>query len=127
MATATTLIQDLQSVVKDNLRLILENIALTYHLNDKELKERYMGELITSTDSVDNGNEKKKRGRKKKQKDEFIETEEYEYEGVKYLVDGNNNVYTYNIEEPTLVGEKLVDGTIKMFPTKWYVLEKWNV
>ena len=119
MATTSTLIQDIQGVVKENIRLILENIALTYHLNEKELKEKYMGDMITSSDSTDvNNGEKKKRGRKKKQKDEFIETEEYEYEGVKYLVDANNNVYTYNIEEPALVGEKLVDGTIKMFPTK---------
>lgn len=55
------------------------------------------------------------KSRKKKQKEEVIETEEYEYEGVKYLVDNQNNVYTYNIEEPALVGEKLVDGTVKLF------------
>jgi hypothetical protein len=55
------------------------------------------------------------KSRKKKQKEEVIETEEYEYDGVKYLVDNQNNVYTYNIEEPALVGEKLVDGTVKLF------------
>lgn len=57
--------------------------------------------------------EPKKRGRKKKQKEELIETEEYDYNGITYLVDSDNNVYTYNVEQPVLVGTKLVDGRVK--------------
>ena len=115
MSTLCNLCTDINGLVKEHLKLVLENIALTYNLNEQELKEKYMGDQASSGSTVDNGAEKKKRGRKKKQKDEFIEAEEYEYEGQKYLVDGSNNVYTYNIEEPTLIGERLVDGTVKLF------------
>ena len=56
-----------------------------------------------------------KRGRKKKEKEEFIETEECEYRGQVYLVDKKNIVYTNNMDSPTIVGERLVDGTIKFY------------
>lgn len=119
------LTHDINKLVLEHVKSLLESIASTYNLNEKELKEKYMGVpagVVDTQDSVSSNvlgdaTEKKKRGRKKKQKDEYIETEEYEYEGVKYLVDTNNNVYTYNIEEPMLVGEKLVDGTVKKFTT----------
>jgi hypothetical protein len=120
------LTHDINKLVLEHVKSLLESIAATYNLNEKELKEKYMGAAACSvadaqdscsSNIVGDATEKKKRGRKKKQKDEYIETEEYEYEGVKYLVDGNNNVYTYNIEEPMLIGEKLVDGTVKKFST----------
>lgn len=66
----------------------------------------------TADASVDK--DKKKRGRRKKSKDEFLETEEHEFEGVTYLVDAQNLVYTYNIEAPVFVGHRLADGTIKL-------------
>lgn len=117
------LTHDINNLVLEHVKSLLESIASTYNLNEKELKEKYMGSAAgvsdihesVSSNALGEATEKKKRGRKKKQKDEYIETEEYEYEGVKYLVDGNNNVYTYNIEEPMLIGEKLVDGTVKKF------------
>lgn len=56
-----------------------------------------------------------KRGRKKKEKEEFIETEECEYDGKVYLVDKKNVVYTNNMESPTIIGQRLVDGTIKFY------------
>ena len=116
------LTHDINKLVLEHVKSLLESIASTYNLNEKELKEKYMGAAAGVADTQDttvlgDATEKKKRGRKKKQKDEYIETEEYDYEGVKYLVDGNNNVYTYNIEEPMLIGEKLVDGTVKKFTT----------
>lgn len=90
---------------------LLVKISNDYNLDYNELVDKYIGPggsaMIGSSDAP------KKRGRKKKQKDEFIRTEEYEYDGVKYLLDENNNVYTYNIEKPKLVGEKLVDGTVR--------------
>ena len=110
------LTHDINKLVSEHVKTLLESIAASYNLNEKELKEKYLGIIESSSSNVlGDITEKKKRGRKKKQKDEYIETEEYEYEGVKYLVDGNNNVYTYNIEEPMLIGEKLVDGTVKKF------------
>lgn len=117
MSTLCNICTDINGLVKEHLKLVLENIALTYNLNEQELKDKYIGgdHGGNTGNTVDSVQEKKKRGRKKKQKDEFIEAEEYEYEGQKYLVDGSNNVYTYNIEEPTLIGERLVDGTVKLF------------
>lgn len=57
----------------------------------------------------------KKRGRKKKQKEEVIEMEEYMYDGVVYLIDANNNVYTFDLDAPHLIGERFVDGTVRFF------------
>lgn len=98
---------DILTLVNKHLSTILEDIAAKHDLNVNDLKEQY---LQTNQDI-----EKKKRGRKKKQKDEFIEAVEIEYDGTKYLVDDQNNVYTHDLEAPTLIGEKLVDGTIKFF------------
>lgn len=87
---------------------VLEDIAKRHELDIEDLKERYLSPVVSEA-------EKKKRGRKKKQKDEYIETVEIEYEGTKYLVDEQNNVYSHNIEAPALVGERLVDGTVRLF------------
>lgn len=114
----SNILEDLGLVINNHVKNILEDIAMTYDLDIGALKNKY---LLSEADACCRGvsggvvAEKKKRGRKKKQKDEFIETEEYEYEGVKYLVDRNNNVYTHNVEEPHLVGERLVDGTVRLF------------
>jgi hypothetical protein len=98
---------------------ILKPIAKDYNLDLKELVNKYLTKstespsdvATTSTDPT--ADAPKKRGRKKKQKDEMLETEEYEWNGNKYLLDANNNVFTYDLENPKLVGEKLVDGTIR--------------
>ena len=57
--------------------------------------------------------EKGKRGRKKKQhafanNDEYLATTLIEHNGYKYLIDEDNNVYTFNIERPVYKG-KLAD------------------
>ena len=53
---------------------------------------------------------KGKRGRKKKicnfNNDEYIATRLEIINGTQYLVDSNNNVYSYNIESPTFIGLK---------------------
>lgn len=100
--------QEVSALLSKHLVTILEDVAKRYELDADELKERYMTAGVGDAD-------KKKRGRKKKQKDEYIETVEVEFEGTKYLVDDQNNVYTHNIEAPALVGERLVDGTIRLF------------
>ena len=43
--------------------------------------------------------------------------EEYVFEDVTYLIDANNNVYSFDIEAPRLIGERFVDGTIHLFPS----------
>lgn len=122
--------------INEELICILKDISKRYEIDEQELMHMYKHKLhvtntITShaciaaqcstncpdhhTSEQSSASEKKRRGRKKKQKDEFIETEEYDYDGNKYLVDSNNNVYTFNIEEPHLIGERFVDGTIRFF------------
>jgi hypothetical protein len=66
-------------------------------------------------DDVSKSDLPKRRGRKKKQKEEFIEAEEYVYNGTTYLVDSKNVVYTNNIDAPTVVGERLIDGSLKFY------------
>jgi len=116
---ASRVLSDITEVINAHVKTILLDIASTHNLDADELVKKYTVNHKTLSGAEEDATqvvkEKRKRGRKKKQKDEFIETEEYEYEGEKFLVDGNNNVYTYNIEEPMLVGERLVDGTIKLF------------
>ncbi len=118
------LLEVLSNHVKNHTNEILASISKDYNINIDELKEKYGSKPITidigknKKNKVTHGPdglpiEPKKRGRKKKQREELIETEEYEFDGVKYLVDNDNNVYTYNIEQPVFVGTKLIDGRIK--------------
>lgn len=118
------LLEVISNHVKNHTNEILQDIAKTYNISYDELKEKYGSKLLV----IDVGKNKKtklthgpdglpiepkKRGRKKKPREELVETEEYEYNGVKYLVDNDNNVYTYNLEQPMLIGTKLIDGRIK--------------
>lgn len=118
------LLEVLSNHVRNHTSEVLASISKDYDISIDELNEKYGSRPIT----IDIGKNKKtkvthgpdglpiepkKRGRKKKLREELIETEEYEFNGVKYLVDNDNNVYTYNIEQPVFVGTKLIDGRIK--------------
>lgn len=118
------LLDVLSNHVRNHSNELLISISKDYNINIDELTEKYGSKPIT----IDIGKNKKtkithgpdglpiepkKRGRKKKQREELIETEEYEFNGIKYLVDNDNNVYTNNIEQPVFVGTKLIDGRIK--------------
>ena len=60
--------------------------------------------------------EKGKRGRKKKHVDNnTIATRLENIDGEEYLVDVDNNVYTYNIENPEWIGKKNILGKIEYF------------
>ncbi len=107
--------------IEISLKEILSDIASTYNLNKDELINKYLPDTVDKGKKIKKSKEndtnvvieKKKRGRKKKEKDEIIKTYEYEYQNNKYLVDENNNVYTFDLEHPVFVGEKLIDGTIR--------------
>lgn len=109
--------------VENSIKDILTDIAVTYNLSRDELINKYIvtTEKTKKTKKIKEIKEaepnviieKKKRGRKKKEKDEIIKTYEYHYQNSKYLVDDNNNVYSFDIEHPVFLGEKLIDGTIK--------------
>jgi hypothetical protein len=97
-----------RKIVDSALETLVTRISVDYELNIDELKAKYLTfqphEAEVKT---------KKKGRKKKTTDNVIETVEYTFENIKYLVDKHNNVYTYNIDSPTQVGKKLADGSIK--------------
>lgn len=91
-----------QSLLYDTLCDFLQNIANDYDISYEELKYRYL----------DSSSIKRKRGPKKKIPDEYIETEEIEYQGETYLVDNNNIVYSNNVKNPVILGKRKNDGTI---------------
>jgi REP element-mobilizing transposase RayT len=114
----------IETHVKEHTNNILETLCKDYNLDVIEVKQKYgsippiieLGKNKKKSNMLNNDNktsEPKKRGRKKKQKEELIETEEYEFNGNTYLIDADNNAYTYNIEQPVFVGTKLIDGRIK--------------
>lgn len=118
------LLEVISQHVKTHTSDILGLIASEYNLDIEELKARYGSRPFTvdlgkvkkkplHVGSEGVSTEPKKRGRKKKPREELIETVEYEYNNVKYLVDNDNNVYTHNVEQPVYVGTKLIDGRIK--------------
>jgi hypothetical protein len=89
---------------------ILHAIAEDYGLDVEELLAKY----VTNDKSVAKYAKMKKSYAKKKKSD-YVEAEEYIYNNVTYLVDGRNQVYTYDLEKPTVIGEKLIDGSVKFF------------
>jgi len=103
---------------------VLKDVSTTYSIPLTDLQSRIGGKYTESDTQIEKTIEAvplaaattpKRRGRKKKQKDEFIEVEEYVYEGATYLVDGQNYVYSFDIDAPHLIGERFVDGTIRFF------------
>lgn len=109
-------VNSFKKLVDEALETLVTRISVDYKLDINELKEKYftVSSIGEGSNNQNQSNElPKKKGRKKKVQDNVIETVEYLYEDITYLVDKNNNVYTYNLETPTMVGKKLVDGTIK--------------
>lgn len=92
----------IQTVIDDQLSIIIDEISEDFKLDGELLKNKYIQRQTI-----------KRRGRKKKPKENFIETETYKFNDKTYLVDSNNNVYTYNVNNPVLIGEKLINGNIK--------------
>lgn len=110
MTTSTLYsIDSFRCLVDSALENLVTKISVDYNLNVEELKSKYLHGKIDDPDLA----KPKKKGRKKKVSDNVIETVEYTFERIKYLVDKHNNVYTYNIESPTCVGKKLADGSVK--------------
>ena len=81
------------------LQNVLADVSQTYNIPLKELETKYIL-----------GNK-----RKKVPKEEYIEAVEYSYNGTLYLVDNNNIVYSNDIQKPYIIGEKLVDSSIKFY------------
>lgn len=84
---------------------LLKAVARDYGLDADELIDKYV---------IKGGVCTRKMYQKKKRQD-YVETEELVFEGVTYLVDSRNQVYTYNVEKPMMIGERLIDGSVKFF------------
>jgi hypothetical protein len=96
---------------------LVDKIALDYNLDANELKTKYG--LVVPAVPVAQVPEApaptpKPRAGRKKNKNEFTEMTKYTYNGESYLMDKQNNIYTYNLESPTLIGVKLVNGEVKL-------------
>lgn len=99
-----------QAVIADKVQLI-RVIADDYNLDVKELIEKYIeGDQVYARSLLCGGKKQYK-----KKKNDYVEAEEFTYHGVVYLVDGRNQVYTNNLEKPMMIGERLVDGSVKFF------------
>jgi hypothetical protein len=93
------------SLVNQSVLTILQDISKEYDIDIEELKAKYVPgfePLLTQ----------KKRGRKKKIKDEYIETEEFDFKGKTYLVDSNGIVYSNDTKNPIMLGYRNPDGSI---------------
>ena len=107
-----TITSQIQIILATEMENLLKNISKDYGLNFDELKKKYMDSSLT-TPLQSEPDAPKRRGRKKKPQELQISTDPYTFEGVTYLVDSKNTVYTYDTEKPMVVGEKLIDGTVK--------------
>jgi hypothetical protein len=123
-----TLLQPVKEFVDGVLSDLIYKISVDYSLDLDELKVRYgllapseqQSEPITPKnqsipEAIEPPEAPKKKGRKKKGKEEYTEMTKYVYKGEPYLMDKQNNIYTFNVEAPTHIGQKLVNGTIKFF------------
>lgn len=82
---------------------LVMKISEDYDIPCAELLERYKMYLGSTSKGTC------KRGRKKKDvtsssAEDYIETEEIEYDGVKYLADADGNIYSFDLDSPTLIG-----------------------
>jgi hypothetical protein len=94
---------------------LVDKIALDYNLDANELKTKYglIAVPVAQPPEAPAPTPKPRAGRKKN-KNEFTEMTKYTYNGESYLMDKQNNIYTYNLESPTLIGVKLVNGEVKL-------------
>lgn len=106
--SAVNVSDNIQKYIEKEMVELLKDISIRYGIEYDDLVKHYLS-------TPQQLKKKPQRKTRKKEKEEFIEMEEMEYMQQTYLVDKNNNVYTNNTESPMVVGERLVDGTIKLF------------
>lgn len=103
-------VETLKGIIDTALYKLLIQISSDHNLNLNDMLTKYN---IPEPSSHSKG---KKKFRRKKPATDFVEMSEHIYENKTYLVDGENNVYVYdknNKENAVLVGQKLINGTIK--------------
>lgn len=96
------------SVEMEKEQLLLK-ISKDYNIDYTELVDKYMNTSTKTAKTLTSSYYKKKNH------SDIIKTVKITYQDVDYLLDGDNNIYTYDIEKPEIVGMKLIDGNIKLF------------
>jgi hypothetical protein len=104
MDTLSAFAQSTTVILNDSWLCLLTQISKDYNIDLEELKMKYLSGML--------GIPVKKRGRKKKIKDEYIEAEEFEYNGETYLIDTNGIIYSNNSKNPVMLGQRKKDGQI---------------
>ena len=79
-------------ITKETKICLLKLIANDYGIQYEELYNKYI--------SIAKNNE-------------YVEMFEFLYEKKVYLVDNDDNIYSYNIKNPKFLGKRLADGTIE--------------
>lgn len=99
---------------------VLKQVSDDHNLNYEELLQKYLPKLSVS-DSVGSSSNglttplPKKKATSKKNKQDYLEVIEYKYGDAVYYMDKKMNIYSYDKDQPKLLGIKLVDGTIKFY------------
>jgi hypothetical protein len=96
----------------------LENIIKPQILNKSEQKKSTKNTRTKITSGLTQPKKKKVIENTQlalKKRTDLVKTYIFNYQGVDYLVDNKNNVFTFNIDNPTVVGIKLIDNTIKFY------------
>jgi hypothetical protein len=106
MVSMEKVAKHISSLIYDELSNVFQQVATENKLDYNMLMQRYANKYLVSSS--------KQKRKKKEQHDEEIATEEYEYNGTTYLIDQNNIIYTYDLNHPRIVGERLIDGTVKL-------------
>jgi hypothetical protein len=96
----------------------LENIIKPQILNKSEQKKSTKNTRTKITSGLTQPKKKKVIENTQlalKKRTDLVKTYIFNYQGVDYLVDNKNNVFTFNIDNPTVVGIKLIDNSIKFY------------
>jgi hypothetical protein len=104
-------LNELKTILDNAVYNVLKIVSSEYNINFEELKAKFNSSSVSLPPSSKE-DKKIKKGRKKKNS-EFVEMTKFIYENKEYLVDNENNVYTFDIEKPKLIGQKLVNGIVK--------------
>ena len=130
-------VQSILTIFRDHLETVVKEICDEHDLDFESVRKKYIDSPVENTKKPKSSKKSSKSTKKvtevvelgdgdagpssgrsatrKKAKSELIETIEYVHDGTTYLVDKKKNVYSYDVDNPKLIGIKLVDGSIKFF------------
>jgi hypothetical protein len=102
-STMTSICSLVETAISD----VIQHISVDYNIPYDELLIKYL-----NRSSIPKVVPKRKSRRKVREEAELLATEEYQYEGKTFLVDDSGTVYTYDLDNPTMIGTMMPNGTI---------------